>query len=119
MNEGVRLWNVFASSQDMASSDKQQIGDGDAEEKDEDKGGFTGKVKDFIHDIGEKIGEGAIGFGKPTADVTFIHVPSINLDKADIVVDVLIKTPAPAPLIDIDYFIESDSRKRDKNGKIY
>lgn len=102
-----------------ASSDKQQTGDRDAEEKDEDKGGFIGKVKDFIHDIGEKIGEGTIGFGKPTADVTAIHVPSINLDKADIVVDVLITHPAPAPLIDIDCFIESDSRKRDKNGKIY
>lgn len=102
-----------------ASSDKQQTGDRDAEEKDEDKGGFIGKVKDFIHDIGEKIGEGTIGFGKPTADVTAIHVPSINLDKADIVVDVLITHPALAPLIDIDCFIESDSRKRDKNGKIY
>lgn len=113
MNEGIRLWNVFASS------DKQQRGDRDAEEKDEDKGGFIGKVKDSIHDIGEKIAEGAIGFGKPTADVTAIHVPSINLDKADIVVDVLIKSPAPAPLIDIDCFIESGSRKRDKNGKIY
>jgi len=83
----------------MASSDKQQIGDRDAEEKDEDKGGFIGKVKDFIHDIGEKTGEGTIGFGKPTADVTAIHVPSINLDKADIVVDVLIShyTPCPCP----------------------
>ncbi|XP_011004556.1 PREDICTED: uncharacterized protein LOC105111022 [Populus euphratica] len=101
----------------MASTDKQQIGDRDAEEKDEDKGGFIGKVKDFINDIGEKNGEGAIGFGKPTADVPAIYGPSINLDKADTVVDVLIKNPAP--LIDIDYLIESDSRKLDKKGKIY
>ncbi|KAG6664907.1 hypothetical protein CIPAW_02G125500 [Carya illinoinensis] len=80
--------------------------------KDEDKGGFIEKVKDFIHDIGEKIEE-AIGFGKPTADVAAVHIPRINLDKADIVVDVLIKNPnpVPIPLIDINYLIESDGRK--------
>ncbi|KAG6727299.1 hypothetical protein I3842_02G123200 [Carya illinoinensis] len=80
--------------------------------KDEDKGGFIEKVKDFIHDIGEKIEE-AIGFGKPTADVAAVHIPHINLDKADIVVDVLIKNPnpVPIPLIDINYLIESDGRK--------
>lgn len=48
----------------------------------DEKGGFLGKVKDFIQDIGEKI-----GFGKPTADVTAIHIPCINLEKADFVVD--------------------------------
>ena len=31
-------------------------------DKEEEKGGFLEKVKDFIHDIGEK-NEGAIGFG--------------------------------------------------------
>ncbi|XAR64526.1 hypothetical protein NMG60_11008251, partial [Bertholletia excelsa] len=81
-------------------------------EKDEGKGGFIEKVKDFIHDIGEKIEE-TIGFGKPTADVTGIHIPKINLEKADIVVDVLVKNPnpIPIPLIDINYLIESDGRK--------
>lgn len=61
-------------------------------------------MKDFIHDIGEKI-EGTIGFGKPTADVTAVHFPSINLEKAEIVVDVLIKNPNPVPIphIDINY----------------
>ena len=49
------------------------------------------KVKDFIHDIGEKI-EGAIGFGKPTADVTGLHVPSINLEKAEFVIEILKRT---------------------------
>ncbi|XP_057992179.1 desiccation-related protein At2g46140 isoform X1 [Hevea brasiliensis] len=100
----------------MASSDKPEVIDRDVKEKDhnedEDKGGFIDKVKDFIHDIGEKI-EGAIGFGKPTADVTGIHIPSINLEKADLVVDVLVKNPnpIPIPLIDINYLIESDGRK--------
>ncbi|KAJ6917662.1 hypothetical protein NC652_019868 [Populus alba x Populus x berolinensis] len=103
----------------MASSDKPEIVDRDVKEKDhkeddkdEEKGGFIDKVKDFIQDIGEKI-EGAIGFGKPTADVTEIHFPTINLEKADIVVDVLIKNPnpVPIPLIDINYLIESDGRK--------
>ncbi|KAI9074728.1 hypothetical protein K1719_043318 [Acacia pycnantha] len=69
-------------------------------------------VKDFIHDIGEKIEE-TIGFGKPTADVTGVHIPSINLEKAELVVDVLIKNPnpVPIPLVDINYLIESDGRK--------
>ncbi|KAK7300270.1 hypothetical protein RJT34_11111 [Clitoria ternatea] len=82
------------------------------EKKEEGKGGFIEKVKDFIHDIGEKIEE-AIGFGKPSADVSGIHIPSINLHKADLVVDVLIKNPnpVPIPLIDINYLVESDGRK--------
>ncbi|KAK9118925.1 hypothetical protein Scep_017018 [Stephania cephalantha] len=101
----------------MASSDKPEVVERDVSEKGkkeegEDKGGFIDKVKDFIHDIGEKIEE-AIGFGKPTADVTGIHIPSINLNKADIVVDVLVSNPnpVPIPLVDINYLIESDGRK--------
>eukprot|EP01018_Ginkgo_biloba_P015094 Gb_15316 [translate_table: standard] len=82
------------------------------EEKEEEKGGFIDKVKDFIHNIGEKIEE-AIGFGKPTADVSGIHIPSISLKKVDLVVDVLITNPNPIPfpLVDIDYLVESDGRK--------
>ncbi|XP_051119411.1 uncharacterized protein LOC127243440 [Andrographis paniculata] len=82
------------------------------DKKDQEDGGFLGKVKDFISDIGEKIEE-TIGFGKPTADVTGIHIPHINLEKADLVVDVLVKNPnpIPIPLIDINYLIESDGRK--------
>ncbi|TQD83664.1 hypothetical protein C1H46_030778 [Malus baccata] len=76
------------------------------EEEGEDEGGFVDKVKDFIHDIGEKI-EGTIGFGKPTADVTAIHIPSINLEKAEIVVDVLIKNPNPPGSI-IPYRVKVD-----------
>ncbi|XVF09694.1 hypothetical protein REPUB_Repub07fG0117200 [Reevesia pubescens] len=99
----------------MASSDKPESVERDVKDRGddkEDKGGFIEKIKDFIHDIGEKVEE-AIGFGKPTADVTDIHIPSINLEKADIVVDVLIKNPnpVPIPLIDINYLIESDGRK--------
>ncbi|KAL2506111.1 Late [Abeliophyllum distichum] len=103
----------------MASYDKpevveREVKDKEHEEdkKDEEKGGFIEKVKDFIQDIGEKIEE-TIGFGKPTADVTGIHFPHINLEKADIVVDILVKNPnpIPIPLIDINYLIESDGRK--------
>ncbi|KAA8527220.1 hypothetical protein F0562_034683 [Nyssa sinensis] len=103
----------------MASADKPEVVERDVKEKeqkeddkDEGKGGFIEKVKDFIHDIGEKIEE-TIGFGKPTADVSEIHIPSINLERAEIVIDVLIKNPnpIPIPLIDINYLIESDGRK--------
>uniref|UniRef100_A0A7N2MTT0 Water stress and hypersensitive response domain-containing protein n=1 Tax=Quercus lobata TaxID=97700 RepID=A0A7N2MTT0_QUELO len=82
------------------------------DDKEEGKGGFLEKVKDFIHDIGEKI-EGAIGFGKPNADVTGLHVNSINLEKAEFVIEILKKNPnpVPIPLIDINYLIESDGRK--------
>ncbi|KAL3507010.1 hypothetical protein ACH5RR_032392 [Cinchona calisaya] len=103
----------------MASSDNPEIvervvkeKEEKEEQKDEEKGGFLEKVKDFIQDIGEKIEE-TIGFGKPTADVTGIHIPSINLEKAEIVADVLVTNPnpIPIPLIDINYLIESDGRK--------
>ncbi|KAK9664932.1 hypothetical protein RND81_14G078200 [Saponaria officinalis] len=106
----------------MASSDNPELverivrershGKKEEEEKEEEKGGFLETVKDFIQDIGEKI-EGAIGFGKPSADLSAIHIPEINLRKADIVIDVLVKNPnpVPIPLIDINYLIESDGRK--------
>ncbi|TYJ38559.1 hypothetical protein E1A91_A05G451100v1 [Gossypium mustelinum] len=82
----------------MSSSDKQELVERD--------------VKGFIHDVGDKMEE-TIGFGKPTADVAEIHLPCINLEKAEIVVDVIIKNPnpVPIPLVDIDYLIESDGRK--------
>ncbi|CAN1248100.1 Desiccation protectant protein Lea14 homolog [Linum perenne] len=95
----------------MAYSGKLETVDrGTKDEKEE--GGFLDKVKDFILDVGEKIEE-AIGFGKPSADVIAIHLPCINLHKADIIVDVLIKNPnpVPIPLIDINYLIDSDGRK--------
>lgn len=99
----------------MASSDNPEIverGVKDKEDKDEEKGGFLDKVKDFIHDVGEKIEE-TIGVGKPTADVSEVHFPRINLERAEIVIDVLVKNPnpVPIPLIDINYLIESDGRK--------
>lgn len=106
---------MLFSVEGMSSSDMPVVVERDVKEKDdndEEKGGFMEKVKDFIHDIGEKIEE-AIGFGKPTADVTGIHLPTINLEKADIVVDVLVTNPnpIPIPLVDINYLIESDGRK--------
>lgn len=82
------------------------------EDKDEEQGGFFGTIKNFVQDIGEKIEE-TIGFGKPTADVSAIHIPKINLERADIVVDVLVTNPnpIPIPLVDINYLVESDGRK--------
>ncbi|KAL4584108.1 hypothetical protein LXL04_008698 [Taraxacum kok-saghyz] len=56
-------------------------------EEDEESTGFLGKLKGFVQDIGEKI-EGTIGFGKPTADVSTIHIPKINLKQCDLIVDV-------------------------------
>ncbi|KAG6579715.1 hypothetical protein SDJN02_22270, partial [Cucurbita argyrosperma subsp. argyrosperma] len=102
----------------MASSYRPEIverGDKDKDKKvgeNDEKGGFLNKVKGFMHDVGEKIEE-KMSFGKPTADVTGIHIISINLEKAEIVVDVLVKNPnpVPIPLIDINYLIESDGRK--------
>jgi LEA14-like dessication related protein len=99
----------------MASSEERDVkdrGHKDDDKKNEEQGGFLDKVKDFIHDIGEKIEE-TIGFGKPTADVSAIHIPKINLEKVEIVIEVLIKNPnpVPIPLIDINYLIESDGRK--------
>ncbi|XP_019440934.1 PREDICTED: uncharacterized protein LOC109346036 [Lupinus angustifolius] len=99
----------------MSTSDKPEVverGAKDVKHEEDGKGGFLGTVKGFIQDIGEKIEE-AVGFGKPTADVTTIHIPSINLEKADLVVEILIKNPnpVPIPLIDINYLVESDGRK--------
>ncbi|KAH9619078.1 hypothetical protein KSS87_001887 [Heliosperma pusillum] len=106
----------------MASSDNPELverivrgKDHEKEEKDhekEEKGEFLNTVKGFIQDIGEKI-EGAVGFGKPTADVSGVHIPKINHHQADIVVDVLVKNPnpVPIPLVDINYLIDSDGRK--------
>lgn len=100
------FWVLFAA---MASSEKQEK---EEEKRDEAKGGFLDKVKDFIHDVGEKIEE-TVGFGKPTADVTAIHIDSIDLKRADLVVDILVANPnpIPIPLVDINYLIESTGRK--------
>ncbi|XP_010255144.1 PREDICTED: uncharacterized protein LOC104595889 isoform X2 [Nelumbo nucifera] len=97
----------LAANNVMSSEDKPTTKEGE-----EEQGGFLGKVKEFISDIGEKIEE-AVGFGKPTADVTAIHIPFIDLKKADLVVDVLVANPnpIPIPLVDINYTVESDGRK--------
>ncbi|XP_074295395.1 desiccation-related protein At2g46140-like [Silene latifolia] len=92
----------------MASSDRKP----NKEEDEEEGGGFMDKVKDFIQDVGDKIEE-AVGFGKPTADVTAIHVPAIDLKTIELIVDVLVQNPnpIPIPLCDIDYLVESEGRK--------
>ncbi|VAH57321.1 unnamed protein product [Triticum turgidum subsp. durum] len=93
----------------MSSSDNPKKADKD---QDEGEGGFFDKVKDFISDIGEKIEE-AVSFGKPTADITGIHIPQISLEKVELIADVLITNPnpVPIPLVDIEYLIESEGRK--------
>lgn len=69
------------------------------------KEGFFGKVKEFIHDT--------VGFGKPTAQVAGFHLPNITLERADVVVDVLVSNPnpIPIPLVEIRYLIDSENRK--------
>ncbi|PKA59240.1 Late embryogenesis abundant protein Lea14-A [Apostasia shenzhenica] len=82
-------------------------------DRNEEKGeGFLEKVKDFLHEVGEKI-EKAVGFGKPTADVAAVHIDSIDVKQAELTVDVLVSNPnpIPIPLVDINYLIESDGRK--------
>ncbi|KAF9608677.1 hypothetical protein IFM89_010461 [Coptis chinensis] len=93
----------------MASLDKPVKKEG--EEKGEE-GGLLGRVKDFIHDVGEKIEE-AVGFGKPTPDVSAFKILSIDLKTAELQVEVLINNPnpIPIPLVDINYLIESNGRK--------
>ncbi|OVA10489.1 Late embryogenesis abundant protein [Macleaya cordata] len=94
----------------MATSEKPKHKEG--EEDGEHGSGFLGKVKGFIHDIGEKMEE-TVGFGKPTSDVQAIRILSINLKKAELLVEVLITNPnpIPIPLVDINYLIENDGRK--------
>uniref|UniRef100_A0A6N2MKQ9 Uncharacterized protein n=1 Tax=Salix viminalis TaxID=40686 RepID=A0A6N2MKQ9_SALVM len=60
--------SIYAAAANFRFRFHLQEKDPKEDDKDEEKGGFMDKVKDFIQDIGEKI-EGAIGFGKPTADV--------------------------------------------------
>ncbi|EEE66944.1 hypothetical protein OsJ_23809 [Oryza sativa Japonica Group] len=101
----------------MSSSDSPKVTERKADKDHDDNndgegGGFFDKVKDFIQDIGEKI-EDAVSFGKPTADVTGIHIPHISLEKVELIADVLITNPnpVPIPLVDIEYLIESEERK--------
>lgn len=95
----------------MASSDdpKEKL---TREENAEEPDGFLGKIKDFVHDVGEKIGD-MVDFGKPTADVSAIHITHVDTEKLDLTIDVLITNPnpIPIPLVDINYVIESDGRK--------
>ncbi|XP_071700471.1 desiccation-related protein At2g46140-like [Rutidosis leptorrhynchoides] len=94
----------------MSSSDKPK-----AEEKctkETEDGGFFGKVKGFINDIGDKI-EDKVKFGKPSADLAAIHISKISFKQVDLIVDVLVTNPnpVPIPLVDINYLIENNGRK--------
>ncbi|KAM0940067.1 hypothetical protein DsansV1_C19g0160011 [Dioscorea sansibarensis] len=98
----------------MASSGKPEVLESkvtEKEHKEGEKGGFIEKVKDFVHEVEEKVEEAI--FGKPTVKVTGVHIPQISLEKIQIVVDILVTnpTPLPIPLSDINYSVESDGRK--------
>ncbi|KAH7681179.1 LEA14-like protein [Dioscorea alata] len=98
----------------MASSDKPEVLESkvkEQEHKEGEKGGIIEKVKEFIHEVEEKVEE--VIFGKPTVEVTGIHITQISLEKVEFVVDILVTnpTPLPIPLTDINYSVESDGRK--------
>ncbi|KAI3922107.1 hypothetical protein MKX01_005796 [Papaver californicum] len=94
----------------MTTLDKPKHAEG--EDNEEHKSGFLGKVKGFIHDVGDKIEE-KVGFGKPTTDIKAIQIVSIDLKRAELRVEIFITNPnpVPIPLVDINYLIESDGRK--------
>ncbi|KAK9670420.1 hypothetical protein RND81_13G200800 [Saponaria officinalis] len=96
----------------MATLDHKTLEPKKEEGNEDEDVGFMDKIKDFIQDVGDKIEE-TVGFGKPTADVTAIHVPAIDLKTIELIVDVLVQNPnpIPIPLCDIDYLVESDGRK--------
>lgn len=98
---------IFRNNETEDEEDKDK-----EDEEDGERRGFVDKIKELMEDVGEKIEE-KVGFGKPTADVTAVHFPRINLKRAEIVADVVVKNPnpIPIPLIDINYLIESDGRK--------
>ncbi|KAH7315094.1 hypothetical protein KP509_21G033700 [Ceratopteris richardii] len=95
----VQARGLFWSDKPAEKEDKAKD-DGKEEEI-----GFFGKVAGFI--------QNAIGFGKPTAKLSGFHLLKITLERADIVIDLLISNPnpVPIPLVDIKYLIESDGRK--------
>jgi LEA14-like dessication related protein len=111
MIANIKLY-IRMSSSDSSTVKERKVNEDHEVQNDGDKGGFLGKVKEFIQDIGEKIEE-TIGFGKPTADVTGIHIPHVSLEKIELTADVLISNPNPLliPLVDIEYLIESEERK--------
>ena len=81
---------------------------GEDGEKDDERGGVVG----FIKDVGQAIG-GLFSWGAPDADISGFHIPVLNTKRAEVVIDVLITNPnpVPLPLVDMLYDISSDGRK--------
>ncbi len=75
----------------------------------EDGGG--GGVLAFFKEIGDSI-ESAFSWGKPEANVSDFHIPSITLKQAEVIISVLITNPnpVPIPLLEIVYSMESEGR---------
>ncbi|KAH9546545.1 hypothetical protein CY35_12G101500 [Sphagnum magellanicum] len=70
-----------------------------------------GGVLGFFKEISEDIGS-AFRWGKPEADVSGFHLPSITTKQAEVIISVLITNPnpVPIPLLEMIYSIESDGR---------
>eukprot|EP00262_Sarcandra_glabra_P015830 TRINITY_DN4977_c0_g1_i1.p1 TRINITY_DN4977_c0_g1~~TRINITY_DN4977_c0_g1_i1.p1 ORF type:complete len:288 (-),score=26.80 TRINITY_DN4977_c0_g1_i1:425-1288(-) len=69
-------------------------------------------VSENVQDVVEKTEE-ALGVGVPTANVTSIYFSSIDLKKAELVVEVLVTNPnsIAIPLTDISYLLDSNEKK--------
>ncbi|KAH8952668.1 hypothetical protein BDL97_09G097000 [Sphagnum fallax] len=73
--------------------------------------GVGGGVLAFFKEIGDSI-ESAFSWGKPEANVSDFHLPSITLKQAEVIISVLITNPnpVPIPLLEIVYSMESEGR---------
>jgi hypothetical protein len=89
--------------QEDESTDKKNGGSGEKKEP----GGVLGFFKEISEDFGS-----AFRWGKPEADVSGFHLPSITTKQAEVIISVLITNPnpVPIPLLEMIYSIESDGR---------
>jgi hypothetical protein len=100
--------DVEESLREVSIEDRGTRNSHKGEVEDKDDGGVLG----FFKDVGKAIG-GAFSWGKPDADISGFHLPVINTQRAEVIIDVLITNPnpIPIPLLDMIYDISSDGRK--------
>lgn len=94
----------------MASDEPVRMDiEGEKELAEQGRESFLDKVKDFIHDIGDKLEE-AVALGKPDATLSAVHITSIELHQAHLLLDVLVANTnsAPLPLADLRYTVDSN-----------
>ncbi|MQL74897.1 hypothetical protein Taro_007261 [Colocasia esculenta] len=98
----------------MASTDKPVRMEIEGEKELAERGteSFLDKVKDFVHDIGDKLEE-AISLGKPDATLSAVHFTSLDPHHAHLLLDVLVANTnsAPISLPDLRYLLDSNGRK--------